>query len=105
MNNISSLILTAFLIESAWEALKPAWPKAVTNWEETKGIPVDNIGIIILAISTCITANLDVFQMAGIHLSTSFLGQILTGILVSRGSNFIHEIISSLQTFRSNHQA
>ncbi|HHW45532.1 MAG TPA: hypothetical protein GXX17_01305 [Clostridiales bacterium] len=50
--------------------------------------------LIALAVSVLVTigAEFDLFSLVGVPLRWPIVGQILTGVLISRGSNYIHSI-------------
>ncbi len=62
------------------------------TWQEGK-ISIDRIGALVVALILCIGVRLDILALLGINVTIPFLGVILTGILISRGSNFIHDLL------------
>ena len=40
----------------------------------------------------CILANVDFFALVGVELSIPIVGIVLSGLLVSRGANFVHDL-------------
>lgn len=85
---ITSLIVIAILVEAIWENIK-------TIWED--GININRIGALFLAILISILAKVDVFTMVGITLSFPMVSYILTGIVVSRGANFVNDLFGKLR--------
>lgn len=85
---MEKILVVAFITEAIWETIKMA--------KNPKGINLDNIGAMILGIVIAIAADLDIFAAAGIKLNVSYVGNILTGLLISRGSNFVHDILGSI---------
>lgn len=51
---------------------------------------------LIIGTLMAIAYNLDVFEYFGFSTKIPFLGNIITGILMSRGSNYIFDLISKL---------
>ena len=86
--SIVTIITIALLVEAVWETLKMVW-------QEGK-ISVNTIGALIVGIAVSILAKIDIFAMQGITLSIPLIGWILTGILMSRGANFIHDLFNKL---------
>ena len=86
--SIVTIITIALLVEAVWETLKMVW-------QEGK-ISVNTIGALIVGIAVSILAKIDIFAMQGISLSIPLVGWILTGILMSRGANFIHDLFNKL---------
>lgn len=85
---LTSLIVIAILVEAIWENIK-------TIWEN--GININRIGALALAIAICILAKVDFFAMVGINLSFSIVAYILTGIVVSRGANFVNDLFGKIR--------
>lgn len=51
-----------------------------------------------LGITFCLAAGVDFFSEIGIMFQIPFLGIILTGIFISRGANYVSDLIKRLQT-------
>lgn len=88
MDKIIQLVVLAFIGEAVWETLKMVW-------QENK-FSLDRFGALIIGLLICIGAGFDAMVIIGIPLHIPYLGMILTGILVSRGSNFAHDFISGI---------
>lgn len=87
--DFTQLILVSILVEAIWENCKMIWKEGKLN--------VNMIGSLILGIIVCLSAGLDLFQIIGIGLNIPILGCILTGIIVSRGANFVNDLFTKLQ--------
>lgn len=85
MEKLLIIITVALIAESVWETLK-------MTWQEGK-ISIDRIGALIVALVLCVGVRLDILALLGINATIPFLGVILTGVLISRGSNFIHDLL------------
>lgn len=85
---LTSLIVIAILVEAIWENIK-------TVWED--GININRIGALVLAILISILAKVDVFAMVGITLAFPVVAYVLTGIVVSRGANFVNDLFGKLR--------
>lgn len=84
----AQLIIVAILVEAIWENLKMIW-------EEGK-VSINKCGSLILAILICILGNIDIFPVVGITLSVPAIGAAMTGIIVSRGANFVNDLFTKL---------
>ncbi len=89
MHTIGAIIIAAMLSEAVWETGKMVWQKGK--------ISVDRVGALVVGILFAVGANLDLFHLVEIHFSHPFIGQVLTGILLSRGANFVHDILKSAE--------
>lgn len=87
--DFAQLILAAILVEAVWENFKMIWQEGKFN--------INMIGSLILGIVICSFAGLDLFQMTGIGFSIPILGSVLTGIIVSRGANFVNDLFTKIQ--------
>jgi hypothetical protein len=45
-----------------------------------------------LGVAMCATAGVDALSALGVEISMPFIGRAVTGLLVSRGSNFLHDL-------------
>jgi hypothetical protein len=89
MNNILILVVAAMIGESVWETLKMLW-------QEGK-LSIDRIGALVIGLLVAIAGNLDLPGLVGIPFILPYLGMILTGILISRGANFVHDLLGRIQ--------
>lgn len=86
--SIVTIVTVALLVEAIWETLKLVWKDGKAN--------VNTIGALVVGILTAILAKLDIFAMQGISLSIPIVSYVLTGILISRGANFIHDLFNKI---------
>ena len=56
------------------------------------------LAAILIAVFICFAAGADIFALMGISFSVHWLGTLLTGIVISRGSNYASDLIKRLQT-------
>lgn len=99
MESLYQLVLLALLIEAVWETGKMIW--------QEKRINVDRAGALVIGTAVAIGAGVDAFAMVGLPLSVPFLGDgavigaiigaALTGIILSRGANAVHDLIKRIQ--------
>ena len=45
-----------------------------------------------IGVTMCVTARVDALTALGVEIAVPFIGQAITGVLVSRGSNFLHDL-------------
>lgn len=83
------LIIVAILVEAIWENIKMVY-------QEGK-LSMSMIGSLVISIIICVVANVDIFPVVGVSMSIPFIGSILTGIVVSRGANFVNDLFSKLK--------
>lgn len=83
------LIIVAILVEAIWENIKMVY--------QGGKLSISRIGSLVISIIICVIANVDIFPVVGISMSIPFIGSILTGIVVSRGANFVNDLFSKLK--------
>lgn len=92
MESLIILVLIALVGESVWETLKMVW--------QDGKISIDRIGALIVALLLSIGTSLDILSLLNIKTSIPYLGIILTGVLISRGSNFIHDLLVKISNIK-----
>lgn len=92
--NILSIIILALIGEAVWETLKMTWQQGKVS--------VDRIGALILGILLAVGTGLDLMAMVGVPVNIPLVGMILTGILISRGANFVHDLLNSVNNVNQN---
>jgi hypothetical protein len=91
---VLSLVVLALIGESLWETLK-------MTWQEGK-ISIDRIGALVVGLLLALGTGLDLMTLVGIPMKLPYVGMVLTGILISRGANFIHDILGSIDNIGAN---
>ena len=51
---------------------------------------------IVLSVALCLAYGIDIPALVGIVSPVSYVGSVLTGILVSRGSNYIFDLLKTI---------
>lgn len=90
--DIMSLLMLAAIAEAVWETLK-------MTWQEGKRA-ADKIGAVVVGLVLAIGSGADLMKMVGVPMDgIPYAGMVLTGILISRGSNFVHDLLASLSNY------
>ena len=85
----TQLIIIAILVEAIWENLKMIWDKNKLN--------INMIGSLLLSMIICVLAQINIFEIVGINLIVPIIGSLLTGIIVSRGANFVNDLFKKVK--------
>lgn len=85
----AQLIIIAILVEAIWENLKMIWDKNKLN--------INMIGSLLLSMIICVLAQINIFKIVGINLIVPIIGSLMTGIIVSRGANFVNDLFKKLK--------
>jgi len=89
MNGIAQILVLAALLEAVVQTIKPIWEA-----EKRTTVFFANLGLgLALSIGATYLAGIDLFALLGVPL-TRFpaAGVILTGVLLSRGANVVHDV-------------
>lgn len=92
--NVLSLIVLALLGEAIWETLKMTW--------QSGKVSTDRIGALLVGLLLSVGTGSDIMEMVGVPMHIPYVGMVLTGLLISRGANFMHDILSSINNIQKN---
>lgn len=87
-----TIFIVTILAEGIWETLK----KMIPSVKESTWNCINIAGSVIIGITVAILTETNVFVLLAIPLKSEIIGLILTGILISRGSNYIHDLIKRI---------
>lgn len=87
--DFAQLIIIAILVEAIWENLKMIWDKNKLNF--------NMIGSLLLSMIICVLAQVNIFEIVGINLIVPIIGSLGTGVIVSRGANFVNDLFKKLK--------
>ena len=89
MMQLAQILAVSTLVEAIWETLKMTWAKGKLSY--------DRLGALIISIAICLVTKADLFPLIGIEISIGYIGSVLTGIIASRGANFVHDIYKKVE--------
>ena len=94
MNALSQIVVAAGLIEALIEIGKDVFVNG----------KMDAIKIISVAVGIvfCFAFNLDALALVGFNSTIPYFGIVCTGILASRGSNFISDLFAKINDWKKN---
>lgn len=92
--SIFCLIIVALISEAVWETIKMTWQHGKIN--------IDRIGALATGLILAFITGIDMLYLLNISSKISPIGIILTGILISRGSNFIHDLLGAVNNVQTN---
>lgn len=88
MDGLILFVVVALLGESIWETAKMTW--------QSGKLSIDRLGALFVGLVLAVGLQIDIFSALGVPFKLPWLGVILTGILLSRGANFIHDLIDNV---------
>ena len=90
--DLVQIIILALLVEAIWETLKICWQKGEFSW--------DRMGCLTVAVFLSVLCGANLLSAVGLIMGPYWLGSLCTGNLASRGSNFLHDLLSKLQELK-----
>lgn len=90
--SLEQVLTIAILVEAVVTGIKPIYDK-------TKGWNLDMLWSLVGGILVCVLSGVDIFKAVQIPLAVPYVGSVLTGIIASRGSNIVHDLIKLLTNF------
>lgn len=88
MQTLVIIFVMAFLVEALVEYGKLIFTKQI-NWTQ--------LAALLLGVGVAFLFNADMFRLLGIPLVVPYAGVALTGILGSRGANYLADIVKRIQ--------
>ena len=87
MEKFFQIFALALLVEGTWETLKMVWQEGHFS--------IDKLGALLIGVLVAYTTGIDIMAIIGINMKFT-IGILFTGIIISRGSNFTHDLLVSL---------
>jgi hypothetical protein len=87
------LIFLAVILEGIITYVKEFFVRGNVKWEMLISIV---IGVLVAS-----AYGVDVLAMAGLKTAVPYLGSVLTGVLISRGSNYVFDLIKAVGAAQS----
>lgn len=88
MQNLISILVLTILGESIWETLKMTWQDGKIN--------IDRIGALVVGLLLSFATGFNLLELVGITVQYQFVGLLCTGIIISRGANFVHDLLGNV---------
>lgn len=92
-SQLSALVFLSVVVETLTEIIKRIWDKLPTQF-------VALLWGVILAL----LCRVDIFTAVGCEQTVPYVGSIISGILMSRGSNWLHELAEKSSLLSSNRE-
>lgn len=92
MDAIMAVLMAAMILEALLQVIKGWVPEDRTP----PGWTWPAVGAV-LGVALCLLGKVDLLEEAGLYLSIPYVGSVLTGILISRGASFVHDLWKRLR--------
>ena len=93
MEQFFSLFLLAVVVEATVTYVQEWFVNKNFNWKQ--------ILAAVFGVVVAIGYNLDFIAMFGLESSIPYLGTVLTGLAISRGSNFVADLVKQVQSYNT----
>ena len=93
MEQFIGIIMLAIVIEGMITYFKTMVVNGALKWQL--------VGSIVLGALLAVIYNVDLLNIVGFTTSVPYIGNVVTGILLSRGSNYIFDLVGQLTTIRT----
>ena len=88
-----NIFIAAILVESIWETIRIILDAAITD----KKTFIAKIGSLVIGLLVAFNYGLDLSKLTGLTNHIPYLGITITGVLISRGSQFTHDLIKNIE--------
>lgn len=89
MENFLAIFVLAIVVEGVVTYVREWFVDGKVHWQQ--------ILTMFLGVFVSLAYNLDLIKLVGVTAVIPYVGCVLTGILISRGSNYIFDLVSKLQ--------
>jgi hypothetical protein len=87
MEKIAALLMLAVLVEGIIEHYGSAIPSAYKPYAAA-----------LLAVVVCVLYNADLLAALGLSAGVPYVGSVLTGVIIGRGSNYLNDFVSQVRS-------
>lgn len=88
MEQFGKIFLMSFVVVSIYDIIK--------GFYKNNKVDINSIVTAVLGIILAILAKLDIFALIGVDFIIPFVGQILTGLVISKGSNYVFDFVTKI---------
>lgn len=96
MEGFLIFVVVSILVESFTEHVKLLVGKKVP--EEVAGVPVFMWVSLIIGVILAVMLKIDIFGLIGLNFEIKVVGWVLTGLLLSRGSNYVFALLKRVKS-------
>lgn len=88
MEQFGKIFLMSFVVVSIYDIIK--------GFYKDNKVDINSIVTAVLGIILAILAKLDIFTLIEVDFIVPFVGQILTGLVISKGSNYVYDFVTKI---------
>lgn len=94
MEGITLILVLAITVEALVQYGKNIVAMALNKEYKTFAT---QLAAVLLAVLVCFSTGADIYELLGVSFTVTWLGTLLTGIVISRGANYAADFIKRLQ--------
>lgn len=91
MDNIMSVLAISVVVEGLVSYAKMFVVDRKIEWQ--------NVVAVVLGIAFAVAYGIDVFALLGMNSAIPFFGSIMSGVLMSRGANYIFDTLKTIRSY------
>lgn len=91
---VFGLLVMAIVVESIVDIITDVFVNKSVAWQKVLGI--------VIGVLVAIGFNIDLFAVVGLTATIPYLGLVMTGLLMSRGANYINDILKKITSYKTD---
>lgn len=88
MEQFGKILVMSFTVVSLYDIIK--------SFYSNRKVDINSIATAIIGVILSVLAQLDLFSLVGINFLVPYVGQVLTGFIISKGANYIFDFITKI---------
>ncbi len=93
---LTIILMLAVTVEALVEYVKSLGRAALGSWKRA----TLQLAAVAAGITLCLAARADLYAVLGLGFAYPWMGQALTGILISRGANYVSDFVGRMSGYK-----
>jgi hypothetical protein len=91
---LATILILAITVEALIEYAKLLFVDKAIVWKQ--------VAALLIGVALAVLAGVDLYGMVGVTFAVPYVGTVLTGIIFSRGSNYLADMVKKMQGVKEN---
>jgi hypothetical protein len=91
---LATILILAITVEALIEYAKLLFVDKAIVWKQ--------VAALLIGVVLAVLAGVDLYRMVGVTFAVPYVGTVLTGIIFSRGSNYLADMVKKMQGVKEN---
>lgn len=91
---LATILILAITVEALIEYAKLLFVDKAIVWKQ--------VAALLIGVVLAVLAGVDLYGMVGVTFAVPYVGTVLTGIIFSRGSNYLADMVKKMQGVKEN---